>query len=233
MVQRRFDRSAAIAACGLFRVCRVAQPHARLRRQRRSTAPERRREGRSVRAAQAHAALHSRALASSPMRQCSRAAGTPGRRVGPVLVARGRRVARNACDRPIALLGSPPRRRGVCGRSATGNPPDLQSDVVTLRYLDVCLVLATAPFVLVGNLPIAGYLIGAGAWLLTRAGTGFIHARARRVGEPEAQSRAAGRGHDGSRVAGGAGDHPGPRRGRQGRRDHGGRTGKRRSPFAS
>jgi hypothetical protein len=55
--------------------------------------------------------------------------------------------------------------------------------VVTLRYLDVCLVLATAPFVLAGNLPIAGYLIGAGAWLLTRAGTGFIHARARRVGE--------------------------------------------------
>ena len=39
----------------------------------------------------------------------------------------------------------------------------------TLRYLDVCLVLATAPFVLLGNLPIAGYLIGAGAWLLTRA----------------------------------------------------------------
>ncbi|MEA2151982.1 MAG: hypothetical protein QOI18_215, partial [Solirubrobacteraceae bacterium] len=55
--------------------------------------------------------------------------------------------------------------------------------MVTLRYLDVCLVLATAPFVLVGNLPVAGYLIGAGAWLLTRAGTGFIHARARRVGE--------------------------------------------------
>jgi hypothetical protein len=55
--------------------------------------------------------------------------------------------------------------------------------VFTLRYLDVCLVLATAPFVLVGNLPVAGYLIGAGAWLLTRAGTGFIHARARRVGE--------------------------------------------------
>jgi hypothetical protein len=55
--------------------------------------------------------------------------------------------------------------------------------VFTLRYLDVCLVLATAPFVLLGNLPIAGYLIGAVAWLLTRLGTGYVHARASRVGE--------------------------------------------------
>jgi hypothetical protein len=57
--------------------------------------------------------------------------------------------------------------------------------VVTLRYLDVCLVLATAPFVLAGNLPTTGYLIGAGAWLLTRLGTGYVQARARRVGEPK------------------------------------------------
>jgi hypothetical protein len=55
--------------------------------------------------------------------------------------------------------------------------------MVTLRYLDVCLVLATAPFVLAGNLPITGYLIGAGAWLLTRAGTAFLYTRARRVGD--------------------------------------------------
>jgi hypothetical protein len=57
--------------------------------------------------------------------------------------------------------------------------------VVTLRYLDVCLVLATAPFVLAGNLPTTGYLIGAGAWLLTRLGTGYVQAHARRVGEPK------------------------------------------------
>ncbi len=54
--------------------------------------------------------------------------------------------------------------------------------MIALRYLDVCLVLATAPFVLAGNLPITGYLIGAGAWLLTRAGTAFTYSRARRVG---------------------------------------------------
>jgi hypothetical protein len=55
--------------------------------------------------------------------------------------------------------------------------------VIALRYLDVCLVLATAPFVLAGNLPITGYLIGAAAWLLTRAGTAFTYSRARRVGD--------------------------------------------------
>ncbi len=60
--------------------------------------------------------------------------------------------------------------------------------MVTLRYLDVCLVLATAPFVLVGDLPIAGYLIGAGAWLLTRGGTIFVHERARRVGDPKVRA---------------------------------------------
>jgi hypothetical protein len=55
--------------------------------------------------------------------------------------------------------------------------------VIALRYLDVCLVLATAPFVLAGNLPLTGYLIGAGAWLLTRAGTAFTYSRARRLGD--------------------------------------------------
>jgi hypothetical protein len=57
--------------------------------------------------------------------------------------------------------------------------------VATLRYLDVCLVLATAPFVLAGGLPLAGYLIGALAWLLTRLGTIFMYSRARRVGDPK------------------------------------------------
>ncbi|HWF31894.1 MAG TPA: hypothetical protein VG188_04985 [Solirubrobacteraceae bacterium] len=57
--------------------------------------------------------------------------------------------------------------------------------MATLRYLDVCLVLATAPFVLAGGLPLAGYLIGALAWLLTRLGTIFMYSRARRVGDPK------------------------------------------------
>jgi hypothetical protein len=55
--------------------------------------------------------------------------------------------------------------------------------VFPLRYLDVCLVLATAPFVLAGGLPLAGYLIGAAAWLLTRLAGVFLQAQARRAGE--------------------------------------------------
>jgi hypothetical protein len=60
--------------------------------------------------------------------------------------------------------------------------------VLFLRYLDVCLVLATAPFVLVGGMPTLGYLIGAGSWLLTRAGTAFLHAQARRAGEAKVRA---------------------------------------------
>jgi hypothetical protein len=57
--------------------------------------------------------------------------------------------------------------------------------VFFVRYLDVCLVLATGPLVLIGGLPLFGYLVGACAWLLTRAGTAFVHERARRVGDPK------------------------------------------------
>jgi hypothetical protein len=54
-----------------------------------------------------------------------------------------------------------------------------------LRYLDVCLVLATAPFVPIAGLPLLGYLLAAVAWLLTRLGTTFVQQRALRVGDPK------------------------------------------------
>ncbi len=60
--------------------------------------------------------------------------------------------------------------------------------MVALRYLDVCLVLATAPFVLIGGLPVTGYLIGSGAWLLTRLGTAAVYARAVRVRDPKGRA---------------------------------------------
>ena len=60
--------------------------------------------------------------------------------------------------------------------------------MVLLRYLDVCLVLATGPFVLLGGLPAFGYLVGAVAWLLTRAATAYAYARATRV--PDARLKA-------------------------------------------
>jgi hypothetical protein len=57
--------------------------------------------------------------------------------------------------------------------------------VATLRYLDVCLVLATAPFVLIAGLPLLGYLVGACAWLLTRAGMVWMQERAMRAPDPK------------------------------------------------
>ena len=52
-----------------------------------------------------------------------------------------------------------------------------------LRYLDVCLVLATAPFVPIAGLPLLGYLLAAVAWVLTRLGTTWIMERAMRVSD--------------------------------------------------
>jgi len=60
--------------------------------------------------------------------------------------------------------------------------------VVLLRYLDVCLVLATAPFVLVGGMPTLGYLIGAAAWLLTRAGGALLTDRALRTSDAKVKA---------------------------------------------
>jgi hypothetical protein len=60
--------------------------------------------------------------------------------------------------------------------------------VALLRYLDVCLVLATAPFVLVAGMPLLGYLLGTCAWLLTRAGAALAHERALRSADAKVQA---------------------------------------------
>jgi hypothetical protein len=60
--------------------------------------------------------------------------------------------------------------------------------VLLLRYLDVCLVAATAPLVLLGGMPTLGYLVAAFAWLLTRAGTALVHERARRTSDPKVKA---------------------------------------------
>jgi len=57
-----------------------------------------------------------------------------------------------------------------------------------LRYLDVCLVLATAPFVIAGGMPVLGYVVGTLAWLLTRAGAAAMYAYALR--SPDIRLRA-------------------------------------------
>ncbi len=60
--------------------------------------------------------------------------------------------------------------------------------MVLLRYLDVCLVLATAPFVLIAGLPLFGYLVAAVAWLLTRLGTTYVQERALSVGDAKVRA---------------------------------------------
>jgi hypothetical protein len=57
--------------------------------------------------------------------------------------------------------------------------------VLLLRYLDVCLVLATAPFVPLAGLPLLGYLIAAVTWLLTRLSTTYLQERALTIGDPK------------------------------------------------
>lgn len=47
-----------------------------------------------------------------------------------------------------------------------------------LRYIDLGLVLATAPFVALAGLPLLGYGLGAAAWILTRLGAEWLDGRA-------------------------------------------------------
>jgi hypothetical protein len=50
-----------------------------------------------------------------------------------------------------------------------------------VRYLDVVIVVLAAPFVLLTGAPVLGYLVGAGAWIVTRiAGVVAERAAARR-----------------------------------------------------
>jgi hypothetical protein len=56
--------------------------------------------------------------------------------------------------------------------------------MILLRYLDVLLVLITAPFVLAAGMPMVGYLVGAAAWLLTRLAAAALHAQASRSHDP-------------------------------------------------
>ncbi len=62
------------------------------------------------------------------------------------------------------------------------------SEMPLLRYLDVCLVLATAPFVIAAGMPLVGYLLGAAAWLLTRLGAAALQMRALRLGDPRTRA---------------------------------------------
>jgi ABC-type xylose transport system permease subunit len=59
---------------------------------------------------------------------------------------------------------------------------------ILTRYLDVFLVLATAPVVIAAGLPLAGYLIATCAWLLTRVGAAAAYTHALRSNDPRVRA---------------------------------------------
>ena len=50
-----------------------------------------------------------------------------------------------------------------------------------LRFLDVALVVFFAPLVIVAGAPVLGYLLGAGSWIIARAGGELLDRKARTV----------------------------------------------------
>ncbi len=58
-----------------------------------------------------------------------------------------------------------------------GAPTTSEAPVAVLSYIDVVLIVLAAPIMLLIGVPAAGYLIGAGAWILLRA-VGFAVDRA-------------------------------------------------------
>ena len=59
-----------------------------------------------------------------------------------------------------------------------GEAGDATLALAFLRWLDLILIVAAAPFVLLSNLPSAGFAIGAGAWLAARIVVPSIERRA-------------------------------------------------------
>lgn len=53
-----------------------------------------------------------------------------------------------------------------------------------LRWIDVVLVVAAAPFVLLMGGPALGYVAGAGAWIVARLGGTWLEGAARRAEDP-------------------------------------------------
>jgi hypothetical protein len=53
-----------------------------------------------------------------------------------------------------------------------------------LRFIDVALVVFFAPLLLLAGAPALGYALGAGSWILARAGGEFLDRRAKTVEDP-------------------------------------------------
>lgn len=60
--------------------------------------------------------------------------------------------------------------------------------LVYVRWLDVALLLASVPVLLLAGVPQLGVLIGAGAWVLNRVIGAFLESRARHAKEMRTQT---------------------------------------------
>lgn len=75
-----------------------------------------------------------------------------------------------------ALAGDPSPRRsgsGLSGVAVTADP------LAALRWTDVILVIAVAPFVLLTGQPALGYLVGAAGWIVSRLVGALVERRAK------------------------------------------------------
>ena len=57
--------------------------------------------------------------------------------------------------------------------------------LAALRWIDVILVVAVAPFVLLTGVPALGYVVGAGAWIATRLLATLVERRAAASDNPK------------------------------------------------
>ena len=62
--------------------------------------------------------------------------------------------------------------------SRSASPDESPAALVLARYIDVVLVIASAPFVLLAGMPRFGYAVGAAGWIVIRFGVEFIKRRA-------------------------------------------------------
>jgi hypothetical protein len=56
-----------------------------------------------------------------------------------------------------------------------------------LRFLDVGLIILALPFVAVAGLPVLGYAVGAGAWIVQRIAGELVERRARAADDPRTE----------------------------------------------
>jgi hypothetical protein len=56
-----------------------------------------------------------------------------------------------------------------------------------LRFLDVGLIILALPFVVVADLPVLGYAVGAGAWIVQRIAGELVERRARAAADPRTE----------------------------------------------